>query len=105
MLRGRGALLILSSVFLAMLAAFVATRWMNARAAVLDASKPGLVGVAVAAIEIPFGTQIEARHVSSIQMLAGTQPGDAFADEKQPLGKVAKATILPGELLLKARFV
>jgi pilus assembly protein CpaB len=78
---------------------------MSARAAAMDADKTGLATVAVAAIEIPFGTQIEARHVGSIQMLEGTQPGDAYADAQQVIGKVAKSTILPGELLLKARFV
>ncbi len=59
----------------------------------------------MAAIEIPFGTLIEARHVGSIQMLEGTQPTDAYKEVQEVIGKVAKSTILPGELLLKARFV
>jgi pilus assembly protein CpaB len=105
MFRGRGASLILVSLVLAGAAAFVATRWMSARAAALEASRPGLVRVAVAAIEIPFGTKVEARHLSTIEMLAGTHPGDAYLDPAEVVGKVAKATILSGELLLKPRFV
>jgi len=78
---------------------------MTARAAALEAGKPGLVRVAVAAIEVPFGTKLEARHISTIEMLEGSVPGDAYRNAEDPMGKIAKATILPGELLLKARFV
>lgn len=105
MFRGRGWILISVSLVLAALAAVVATRWVNARAAAFDAAKPGLMTVAVAAMEIPFGTQIEARHVSTIDMLAGTAPSGVFSDPKQIIGKVARGTIMRGELLLDGRFV
>lgn len=105
MFRGRGLVLIMVSLCLAGLAAVLASRWMNSRAAAFESGKPGLVTVAVAAIEIPFGTQIEARHVATIDMITGTQPDDAYANAVDPIGKVAKATILQGEVLRQARFV
>lgn len=104
-MRGRGLVLVLVSIVCAGLAAVIASRWMNARAAALEAAKPGLVKVAVAAIEIPFGTKLEPRHITTIDMLENSLPADVFTSIEEPVGKVAKATILPGELLLKPRFV
>jgi pilus assembly protein CpaB len=105
MFRGRGWLLIALSLVLATLAAVMANRWVTARAEAAEARKPGVVNVAVAAIEIPFGTKVEARHVSTIEMIRGTEPSGAFTDVASVEGKVARSTILPGELLLTARFV
>jgi pilus assembly protein CpaB len=98
-------MLLVLSALLAGLAAVVAGRWMNARSAALEAGKQGVVTVAVAAMEIPLGTQLEARHVSTIEMLQGSTPEGVYNDPKALVGKVAKASILKGELLLQARFV
>ena len=104
-MRGRGLMLVLLSVLLAGLAAVVAGRWISARTAAADNAGAGRVKVAVADIEIPFGTQVEARHVRSIEMIVGTAPAEVFSNEADVVGKVAKATLLPGELLLRAKFV
>jgi pilus assembly protein CpaB len=104
-MRGRGFLLILISIICASVAAVAASRWMSARAAALDSSKPGMVRVAVAAMEIPFGTKLEARHIATIEMIDGSVPAEAYHSAEDPVGKVAKATILTGEMLLKPRFV
>jgi pilus assembly protein CpaB len=105
MLRGRGWILISLSVLLAAGAALVANRWMSSRAAALEANKPNMVGVVVAAIEIPFGTKVEARHLGTIEMIKGTEPAGVYTDIKAVEGKVARSTILGGELLMEARFV
>ena len=105
MFRARGLVLIFVSLALAGAAAVLASRWMQGRAAALEASKPGVTVVAIAAIEIPFGTQIEARHVRMMEMLSGTAPDDAYLKAEDAMGKVAKATILSGEVLRAAKVV
>lgn len=105
MFRLRGWILISLSLVLAICAALLANRWMTARGAALDARNPDMVTVITAASEIPFGTKVEARHLATISMISGTQPPGAYNDLKQVEGKVARATILAGELLLEARFV
>jgi pilus assembly protein CpaB len=104
MMRGRGPLLIIVSLLLAVGAAWVANNWVIARTAAPTAVKPGTVPVVTAAIDIPFGTKIEARHVRQIQMLAGTEPKGTFAAVTAAEGKVARASIIAGEILLAERF-
>ncbi len=102
--RGRGALLILVSLLLAGGAAWVANNWVIARNKAPEKLQPGTASVLVAAIEIPFGTRIEARHVQVIQMLAGTAPKGAFGKVEEIEGRVSRAAMLPGEILLAERF-
>jgi pilus assembly protein CpaB len=104
-MRGRGWMLVLLSVVLAGLAAIVAGKWISGRAAAAGDAQAGRVSVAVAAMEIPFGTRVEARHVRSIQMLTGTDPPGVYNKEEEVIGKIAKATLVAGELLLRAKFV
>jgi pilus assembly protein CpaB len=99
----KGPILIVFSLLLAVAAAWVANRWLVAQAASKD-SGPGTVSVMTAAIGIPLGTKIEARHVAAIQMLKDTAPDGAFQTADAVEGKIALAEILEGEILLAARF-
>lgn len=99
----RGPLLIVVSLLLAGAAAWVANRWLVAQTAPRDEG-PGTATVAIAAIDIPFGTKIEARHVSVIQMLKDTVPDGAYPSVAAVDGKVARASIMKGEILLAGRF-
>jgi pilus assembly protein CpaB len=99
----RGPILIVISLLLAVGAAWVANRWLVAQAA-STGSGPSTVTVLTAAIDIPLGTRIEARHVAPIQMLAETVPATAFNELKAAEGKVAIAEIMKGEMLLAPRF-
>jgi pilus assembly protein CpaB len=99
----RGPVLIVISLLLAVGAAWVANRWLIAQAA-STGSGPSTVPVLTAAIDIPLGTKIETRHVTSIQMLADSSPDSAFRDLKAIEGKVALAEIMKGEMLLAPRF-
>ena len=60
---------------------------------------PNTVAVLTAAIDIPLGTKIEARHVAAVQMLADTAPDSAFQDLTAIEGKIALAEIMKGEML------
>jgi pilus assembly protein CpaB len=62
------------------------------------------VTIMTAAIDIPLGTQIESRHLASVQMLADTVPETAFQDTASIEGKIAIAEIMKGEIMHKARF-
>ena len=59
MLSRRGPILIVLSLLLAVGAAWVANRWLVSQSEQREAT-PGTVPVATAAIEIPFGTKVEA---------------------------------------------
>jgi len=95
--------LIVISLVLAVGAAWVANRWLIAKNTPGETG-PGTVPVMTAAIGIPFGTKIEARHVTAIQMLKDTAPDGAFQDATAVEGKIALTEILKGEILLAARF-
>jgi pilus assembly protein CpaB len=99
----RGPILIVISLLLAVAAAWVANRWLVAQSATTNVG-PNTVSVLTAAIDIPLGTKIEARHVSAVQMLADTTPTGAYQDLKSVEGKIALAEIMKGEILHKARF-
>ena len=103
MLSRRGPILIIASLLLAVAAAWVANNWLMSQNAKREAT-PGTVPVAVAATDIPFGTKVEARHVAMIQMLEGTAPSGAFPTAVSVEGKVAKASVMKGEILLAGRF-
>jgi len=103
MISRRGPILILISLLLAVGAAWFANRWLIARNTPEDAG-PGTVSVAVAAIEIPFATTVEARHVAVIRMFADTVPEGIFGSAAAVEGKVARSSIMKGELLLAPRF-
>ena len=102
MLSRRGPILIVISLLLAVGAAWVANRWLVAQAS--SNSGPTTGSVLTAALDIPLGTKIEARHVTPIQMLDGSAPGNAFRDLKAIEGKVALTEILKGEILIAPRF-
>ena len=103
MITRRGPILIVISLLLAVAAAWVANRWLIAQTASRDTG-PSTVPVMTAAIEIPLGTKIEARHVSAIQMLEESAPEGTFPNVAAIEGKIALAGIMKGEILLAPRF-
>ncbi len=102
MSRTRGPVLIVLSLLLGIGAAYVANNWVQRRTAATDTAQ---VAVVVAATEIPFGTQVEARHLRVIQMMPGTAPDGVFHDPASVVGRVSTGTVLAGELLLASRLV
>lgn len=99
----RGPILIVVSLLLAVGAAWVANRWLISRDAEQEAAT-STVPVAAAAIDIPFGTKVEARHVAVIRMLKDSAPDGVFPAAVDVEGKVARASIMKGEILLAGRF-
>jgi pilus assembly protein CpaB len=104
MIKRRGLFLILISLVLALGAAWVARSWLQARltadAAPADASVP----VVVAAMEIPFGTKIEPRHLRTITLPRSAPLGVHYEKPEDVVGLIATQKALAGEILLKERF-
>ena len=68
-MKRRGLLLIMVSLALAVAAAWVARNWVQAR---LSAGSSAMQTVVVAAMEIPFGTKVESRHLRTITLPDGS---------------------------------
>jgi len=102
-MKRRGLLLIMISLVLAVSAAWVARNWIQARlnaSASTDASEQ----VVVAAMEIPFGTKVEARHLRTIALPRSAQVGNHYQRPEDVVGLIALQKIISGEILLKERF-
>jgi pilus assembly protein CpaB len=102
MARGRGPVLIVSSLLLAGGAAWMANKWIAARAT--PAPKADPTRILTAAMNLPLGTQISARHVSTIEMIPGQEPAGTFHDEKEIDGKVTAVNVPAGQLLMASMF-
>ena len=103
MIKIRGWYMVAISLILGLAAAWVASSWLVERVRLADAKNVD-VTVAVAALEIPYGTTVKANHVKLIRMRQGTELGSYFTTVEQVTGKVAKQKLLSGEVLLKDKF-
>jgi pilus assembly protein CpaB len=103
MIKRRGFSLILLSLLLALGAAWIARNWLHARLNGGAPPDPG-VTVVVAAMEIPFATKIEPRHVKLITLPRNAQVGDHFEKADEVVGLIATQKQVSGEILLKEQF-
>jgi len=97
--------LILVAVIMAGGAALLANKWLQEQMMSGNSVQAGMVPVAAAAIEIPFGQKIEQAHIKQIELPKSSLPQGAFTDQQAVIGKIAAQTILPGEILLEGRVV
>lgn len=102
MLKRRGFVLIVISLVLALGAAWIARGWVQAR--LNSGPKDPGMQVVVAAMEIPFGTTVEARHLRVITLPSGTPLGDHFQKPAEVVGQIAVQKVISGEILLKGQF-
>jgi pilus assembly protein CpaB len=103
MIKRRGLILVLISLALAFGAAWVARTWLQARLSPQAKAAPDM-SVVVAAMEIPFGTIVEARHLKTVQLPSGAPVGDHYAKPEEVVGLTALQKAVSGEILLKAHF-
>lgn len=101
MARKRAPILIAASLLLGGAAAWLANGWIQQRAV----ASPVKSTVVVAAMDVPFGTRIEARHLKILEVPPGAEPPHAFRDPKEVEGKVTTAALLAGEILMAGRVV
>ncbi|MEY3289375.1 MAG: Flp pilus assembly protein CpaB [Pseudomonadota bacterium] len=86
------------ALLLAMLAAWVAKFWIQARA-VPDKT----MSVVVAAVEIPYGVKLEDAQVKLLAWPGSSIPQGAFSSKEQVLGKVTKNNYYPDEPITEKR--
>jgi len=102
-MKRRGVLLIMVSLVLAVFAAWVARNWVYARLSAGAAREPTQT-VVVAALEIPFGEKVEARHLKTITLPSNAALGNHFEKTDEVVGLLALQKSIPGEILLKEHF-
>ena len=102
MARGRGPILILSSLLLAGGAAYIANKWIAARAAPPPATAS--TRILTAAMNLPLGTKLEARHVASIEVMPGQELAGTFRDPSEVEGKVTAVNVSAGQMLMVPMF-
>jgi pilus assembly protein CpaB len=104
MIKRRGFALIIVSLALALGAAWIARAWVQARLNPTQGATDAGMQVVVAAMEIPFGTKVEARHLRVITLPTGAPVGDHYGKRDEVVGLIAMQKAISGEILLKERF-
>jgi len=102
MMKRRGTILVVLSLALGLLAAWSANNWVQGRLGE-GAESADMTRVAAAALEIPYGTKIEERHVRLIDLPNDGVPEEAVLNLEDTIGKVATLDIARGEVLLSGR--
>lgn len=102
MAKKRGIMLIVLSLIMGVGAASIANRWVASQIGVAD-KKEG-AHVVAAAMEIPYGTKVEARHLKYVEVPEGVSPAGAVTQIEDVEGSVATVGIARGEILIGDRF-
>jgi pilus assembly protein CpaB len=100
-MKRRAMLMVMLSLLFGFAAAWAAKNWVEQRAR--GSGQDHGATVIVAAMEIPYGTMIEGRHVKVITVPSGTPLGNHFASVASVEGLIATQKALSGEVLLKER--
>jgi pilus assembly protein CpaB len=103
MMKRRGVLLVIFSLGMAGFAAWAANGWVTDRLTLAD-SDANQEAVIVAALEIPYGTKVDGRHLRVEQRNPESVPEGAFRSLDDVEGMVATATMYRGEILVTTRF-
>ena len=102
MFKGRGILLIAVSVVMAVGAAYTANRWVSAQ--VVGEKEFEGTRVVAAAMDIPYGTKVESRHLRYVEIPDDMAPSGFFTSAEDVEGTVATVGIARGEILIANRF-
>ena len=104
MMRKRGLFLVMLSIVMGAGAAWFANQWLESRTDQMASTEGNVVTVVAAAMDIPYGTKIESRHMKIIEMPADIVPQGVVTSVVDVEGYVANAEIVSGEMLLTSRF-
>ncbi len=104
MVKRRGIVLVFLSLLMAVGAAFVANKWIDARVMPAQDNTLNSASVVAAAMSIPFATKVEERHLKLVDMPEGLTPDGFFKSIDEVTGKVSTTNISRGEILVTERF-
>ncbi len=104
MVKRRGIVLVFLSLLMAVGAAFVANKWIDARVMPAQDNTLNSASVVAAAMSIPFATKVEERHLKLVEMPEGLTPDGFFKSIDEVIGKVSTTNISRGEILVTERF-
>lgn len=102
MFKRRGLILIALSLVMGFGAAYTANRWVAAQ--VVGAEEDSGTHVVVAAMDIPYGTKVESRHLKYVEMPSDAVPSGVFTSKEEVQGTVSTVAIARGEILIRERF-
>jgi len=102
MVKKRAFLMILASLVMGAIAAWMAGNWVQRAGQVPEVR---MATVVAADLAIPFGTKVEQRHVKLLEMPAEFVPPGSFASIEEVLDRVTVQPVVSGEILMKERFV
>ena len=102
MMRRRGGILVALSLMLGLLAAWAANNWVQGRLGG-DTDKSGYVNVVAAALDIPYGTKIDSRHLRLIELPSDSVPNGALQEMDAAIDMVSTTDIERGEMLNRSR--
>ena len=103
-MRFKGLLMLLVSLALAGVVAVFANRWMANQLAGAAADAE-LNRAVAAAVEIPFGTRLDATHIKMVELPPESVPEGAFLDPAEVIGLIAVEPLYKGEILIAGRVV
>src|SRR5260370_3505719 len=92
----------MTSLLLAGGAAWLANKWVTARA--VPVPVVANTHILTAAMSLRGGTKVEGRHVATIEMIPGQEPAGTFRDFKEIDGKVTTVNIPAGQMLMAPMF-
>jgi pilus assembly protein CpaB len=104
MFKRRGLFLVVVSLVMGGMAAWAANNWVQTRLGLNGDSGEPVDTVFAAAIDIPYGTKVESRHVKPLTLPQGTAPERAVSSQESVVGAVAMTDVLRGEILMQDRF-
>lgn len=103
MMKKRGLLLVALSLMMGVGAAWVANNWVQIRNGQMSAVNVDEVVVVAAAMNIPYGTKLAPRHLTTISVPREVVPSDAVLDAALIEGFVSSTDVVSGEMLMKSR--
>ena len=91
-----------TSLLLAGGAAYMANKWITARA--VPVAPATATHILTAAMNLQLGTKIADRHVSNMAVMPGQEPAGTFHDFKEIEGKVTTVNVPAGQMLMASMF-
>lgn len=98
-MNNRFYIMLVIALILAGGAAWMAKNWVTSQAALK--TEQNVVPIVAAAIDIAYGTKIEATHIKMLGWPQNHVPKGAFTDTNQVIGKIAQRAFVADEALLE----